>query len=433
MGTYPRNQAEYPVGGISWYEAAAYAEFREKALPTVYHWSQAANIRLSRYIILASNFNETGSTPVGQGISACGAYDMAGNVREWCFNESGAERCILGGGWNDQPYSFNDLYAQLPLDRSPTNGVRCMKILNPVEDESRAYAPIKIAFRDFMKERPVADEVYRQYLSFYAYDRSPLHATIESTDSTDEWICQKVSLDAAYGGERMMVYLFLPRDAELPLQTIVFFPGSQDIYDRSSDPHKLIGGIDFIVKSGRALAYPILKGTFERGSKLNTDYPNETVLWRDHVVAWAKDIGRTIDYLETRPDIDTSKIAYFGWSWGGMMGAIMPAIERRFKVAVLNVAGFSFNKTLPEVDAINFVGHITMPVLMLNGRYDYYFPYETSQLPMFKLLGTPPDQKKQVVYETSHFLPRNQLIREILAWLDRYLGDVELQVTEHAT
>ena len=225
-----------------------------------------------------------------------------------------------------------------------------------------------------------------------------------------------------------MVYVFLPRRARPPLQTVVFFPGSDDIYERSSSSHKLMfQGIDFIVQSGRVFVYPILKGTFERGSALSSDYPNETVLWRDHVVAWAKDIGRTIDYLGTRSDIDTSKIAYFGWSWGGMMGSIMPAVERRFKVVVLNVAGFSFNKVLPEVDAIHFVGHIRVPVLMLNGRYDFYNPYETSQLPMFMLLGTPPDQKRQVVYETSHFLPRNQMIKEILAWLDTYLGSVEIQ------
>jgi hypothetical protein len=62
---------------------------------------------------------------------------------------------------------------------------------------------------------------------------------------------------------------------------------------------------------------------------------------------------------------------------------------------------------------------------MLNGRYDYYFPYETSQLTMFRLLGTSPEHKKQVVYESSHFVPQNQLIRETLDWLDKYLGSVQ--------
>src|SRR5262249_31736495 len=38
LGTYPRKQEEFPVGGVSWYEAAAYAEFAGKSLPTFYHW-----------------------------------------------------------------------------------------------------------------------------------------------------------------------------------------------------------------------------------------------------------------------------------------------------------------------------------------------------------------------------------------------------------
>ena len=59
---------------------------------------------------------------------------------------------------------------------------------------------------------------------------------------------------------------------------------------------------------------------------------------------------------------------------------------------------------------------------MLNGRYDMLFPLETTVKPMFDLLGTPPDQKKLNVYDCDHFIPRNELIKETLAWLDRYLG-----------
>jgi pimeloyl-ACP methyl ester carboxylesterase len=74
----------------------------------------------------------------------------------------------------------------------------------------------------------------------------------------------------------------------------------------------------------------------------------------------------------------------------------------------------------PEVDPINFLSRVTVPTLMLNGRYDFFFPIETSQIPMFRLLGTPAQQKRHVVEEGSHFVPRNRLIQETLAWLDRY-------------
>jgi dienelactone hydrolase len=48
----------------------------------------------------------------------------------------------------------------------------------------------------------------------------------------------------------------------------------------------------------------------------------------------ANDLQRSIDYLETRGDIDT-KLAFFGISWGGIQGSIMLALEERFQVAVL--------------------------------------------------------------------------------------------------
>jgi hypothetical protein len=42
FGTYPEGEADYPVGGVSWYEAVAYAHFVGKALPTTWHWDAAA-------------------------------------------------------------------------------------------------------------------------------------------------------------------------------------------------------------------------------------------------------------------------------------------------------------------------------------------------------------------------------------------------------
>jgi hypothetical protein len=62
---------------------------------------------------------------------------------------------------------------------------------------------------------------------------------------------------------------------------------------------------------------------------------------------------------------------------------------------------------------------------MINGRYDNVSPYETSQQPLFRLLGTPEKDKRHVTFETQHLLfPRNKLIKEVLDWLDRYLGPV---------
>jgi dienelactone hydrolase len=147
--------------------------------------------------------------------------------------------------------------------------------------------------------------------------------------------------------------------------------------------------------------------------------------WRDHVVMWTKDASRAIDYAESRQELDHEKLAYYGYSWGAAMGAIVPAVETRFKACVFALGGLEFQRSLPEVDPINFLPRVKQPVLMLNGRYDFFFPVDATQVPFYRMLGTPKDRKKQVIYETGHSVPRNELIKETLDWLDRYLGPVK--------
>lgn len=62
---------------------------------------------------------------------------------------------------------------------------------------------------------------------------------------------------------------------------------------------------------------------------------------------------------------------------------------------------------------------------MLNGKYDMAFPCETAFRPMFDLLGTPPADKQLKLYDTDHFIPRNEFTKEALNWLDRYLGPLQ--------
>jgi len=426
-GDYPAGQADYPVTGVSWYEAMAYAKFVGKELPTIWHWSHAAGTEASGFIVPASNFAGKGPVRVGSlgGIGPYGTYDMAGNAREWCLNQTGAQHYILGGGWDDPTYAFNDAYAQPPFDRSATNGFRLAKYLSSDASLAAAKRPIEALFRDYSKEPPVPDKIYAIYRRLYDYDRTPLKAVVEEQDSSEDWVRQRITFAAAYGDERVIAYLFLPKRGHLPYQTVVYFPGSGGFHFRSSRTLVQPGQADFILKSGRAFLFPIYKSTFDRQDSLHSDIEDQTTFYRDHVIMWAKDLRRSVDYLETRPEIDAKKLAYLGQSWGGYLGGLMPAVEPRFRAVVLIVAGMDFQRPQPEVDPLNFLPHIKMPVLMLNGRYDHYFPVETSQRPMFRLLGTRPADKRQVIYDGGHFVPRPQLIKETLDWLDRYLGPVK--------
>ena len=61
---------------------------------------------------------------------------------------------------------------------------------------------------------------------------------------------------------------------------------------------------------------------------------------------------------------------------------------------------------------------------MLSGKYDYTFPYENTVLPLFKLLGTPGKDKRLCVYNTDHWVPKSEMIKEVLDWCDKYFGPV---------
>ncbi len=453
-GDYLEGQDDYPVSGISWYEAAAFAEYAGRSLPTGEHWNLARGgntpliqyPQLEGYAVFApfSNFSGKGPRPVGSlpGITCYGALDMAGNVREWCWNETSKGRLIRGGAWNDNTYMFGALSQAEPMDRSARNGFRCALYPDPAKIPAAAFektgtyqdeSPLGVTL-DAYHYKPVSDAVFHVFKEQFSYDRTDLKARVEARhESPGGWVEEQVSLDAAYGPERVTAFLFLPKNATPPFQTVIYFPGSAPIDHRSSKDienyYEFPLFLSFLVKNGRAVLFPVYKGTFERGSEAMAAVlccaPN-THQSADLLIKQVKDLRRCIDYLETRQDIDAQKIAYYGMSWGAGLGSVIPAVEARLKASVL-VAGAVEGLGLPEVNDLNYVGRVKIPTLMLNGKYDTLCPYDTRAKPMFDLLGTPAGLKVLKTYETDHIPPRDEYIRETLAWLDRYLGPVRRQ------
>src|SRR5512146_3188254 len=195
-GRYPSGQDDYPVAGVSWYEASAYAAFAGKRLPTLAQWFHVAEPDLAGYTVQVSNISRTGLAPVGAfkgGVGPYGTYDLAGNVREWIENEMPPDRrLLLGGAWDSQTYIYSEAEALSPFDRSPSNGFRCLRDLEePSPALSAAIHPIE---RDFAKAKPVSDAVFRAYRAMYAFHDTPLNAKVEGVVAdTPDWREEKVT------------------------------------------------------------------------------------------------------------------------------------------------------------------------------------------------------------------------------------------------
>jgi eukaryotic-like serine/threonine-protein kinase len=433
VGTFAEGTGEHPVAGISWHEAAAYCAFVGKDLPTVYHWVRAAGIpdasgRSVHEIALLGNSVEAvagsrGPAPVGanDAISWYGAHDMSGNVREWVFNsdDSGFRRYLFGGAWDDPTYLFwSHPDASSPWDRSVRNGFRCATYAakEGVRDS------VVQQLRDYRSEEPVSADVFAAYRMLYAYQRRELEAVVEEVDdSSPHYRREVVSFEAAYASERVIAHLFMPTQAgSPPYQAVVYFPGLSAFVGGRAPSAADTAFFRSIVLSGRAVIYPFYKGTHTR-----RDTSGLTA--SELRIRQSRDLARSIDYLETRPDIDAGRVAFYGFSLGGSFGPIFTALEPRFAASILLVGGFMNDRPAPEIDPFNFVTRSTVPTLMIQGRWDAIRPLQTHTGPMFELLGTPDEHKRLALVDGGHIVPLNPVICEVLDWLDRYLGPVSPQ------
>jgi dienelactone hydrolase len=294
--------------------------------------------------------------------------------------------------------------------------MRLARNLGPLGD---AAGPVGRVHGDPKTVVPDSPEMVKAYRRFYEYDRGPLDARVESVDdSSPLWRQERVSYNAAYGGERVPAHLFIPKNSRPPYQVVIVFPSAYALYASSSQLLDY-SRFDFIMRGGRAALYPVYQGTYERRQERQSG-PNNR---RDWYVEMAKDLFRSMDYLETRQDVDVQHIGYYSLSLGAFFAPIPLALEPRLKAAVIASGGLRFDWPA-EIQPANFAPLVKTPVLMVNGRNDFQAPV-ASQQRLFELLGTPPEHKKHVVLEGGH-VPNDfrGVVREALDWYDKYLGPV---------
>lgn len=437
---YPEGKGNHPVTGVSWYEASAYAEFAGKSLPTVLQWEKAARDggythmvgQVMPWGLLSSedevshraNFDRQDTVPVDShefGLSPFGCYNMAGNVKEWCLNQGVSGYVATGGSWGEPSYLFTEFESFPGFHSSRSIGFRCVSM---VAGDIRRQGLMRMgSLAAIPPYRPVNAETYQSFLSHYRYDQGALDVRLLEVVETDDWHREKLSF-AGLGGDRIIIYLYLPKRIAKPFQCIQFIPGSDIFYARrASDYIKWF--LASQIKAGRAVMAMVPKGGVER------EWPAGhvagsvgSVKYRDEMVHWSKEFSIGLDYLESRGDIDMGKLAHVGFSWGaGDIGIIHCAIEKRYGASIFIGGGIDQNNRyqLPEVNSINFASRIDHPKLILHGLYDEVRSYRDMALPLYELLTEP---KTLHVFDGGHAPSLEISAPVIKSWLDKTFGPV---------
>jgi len=146
---------------------------------------------------------------------------------------------------------------------------------------------------------------------------------------------------------------------------------------------------------------------------------------REEQVQLIVDIRRAVDLLRSRSDVDSDRIGYLGYSYGGAIGGLLAGVEQRIAAFVLMVGdgGLVEHASGPDdpgllsslepkrreewLDAMNPIEPLTWikkasaPLLFLSGRHDQLVPSRDAA----RYQRAAPEPRKIRWYDSGHFLP----------------------------
>jgi len=437
-GRYPAGLADHPVSGVSYYEAMAYAAFRGRKLPTARHWARAAlgideyRWPLASSLIPAAQLSGLSTVPVDNpmAVSTWGARHLVGNVREWTRDFSGRDKLCVGSSYQGPAWQYASPGFSDPQQRTSVQGFRLALYADDIE-------PAMVANQGEEPRLPsVSDETYEGIIRQLHYPEGTVRvgdARLVYERPEQEWLRRKLLLPGEVPDDPLPVLLFLPKRAAGPITPVIFVPPA-DSYDAGFPSERIdITGydIDFLVREGMALVWPIYWGSHERYVNRPDEGTAEQLrTWQLAIDRRRNELGRVIDYLQDDPAFDGDRVGLMAISFGATYFAPpFLAAERRLKTAVLLATGLATldpDRTPLHLNPNTFWPRVTQPLLILSGRYDLGFNAGTSEPSILKALHPAADRNRVILYPTAHWpLPRRLIRRDVLAWLEE-LSDAEL-------
>jgi uncharacterized protein len=266
--------------------------------------------------------------------------------------------------------------------------------------------------------------------NYYDYDATlPLEENVQVEDEKSEhttWHVSFLSVNQA----TVTGLLTVPSEAPQPVPAVIFLHGVGD----NKNVDYIQSGTQYLLDAGYAVLRIDIANHGERKIQdYDFDLTDGLKFWtRSLLTQTVFDLQRSVDFLQTRPEIDAERIGFFGISLGGIIGTVFCGVEERVKVPVIALAGGGLNvmfksKALAEetriflsvIDPINFVEKISpRPLLMINAAQDEIVPPLTTKL-LYNKAGKP---KNIIWYESTHRrVPLEKAYPETVGWFDEYL------------
>jgi dienelactone hydrolase len=257
----------------------------------------------------------------------------------------------------------------------------------------------------------------------FSYDTgAPLKSRVSQRLDTTTFVREKIVFDGARG-VRVPALLAVPKSGPARHPLVVLVDGIGGWKERWWQETSWNRGrvlIDSLLSAGFAVAMADAPAsgerTFENDFVSAEAFVRDTSKWREMGIRNAIEQRRLIDYLVSRPDIDSTRIGMLGLSHGGMMTFALAATDSRIKAAV---AGLTPMQRIPaDLLPTAYVGRVHTPLLMFAATNDGWYTREQVDR---AFAGIAARQKQLVWYEGGHRPPPEYAIAAA-QWFRQHIG-----------
>jgi cephalosporin-C deacetylase-like acetyl esterase len=297
---------------------------------------------------------------------------------------------------------------------------------------------------EWSERRPQVESAVRKSLGLERLpERTPLNVRVVASHDRGGYIVENLLFESRPGFP-VTANLYRPKTPPAARVPAVLCPIGHIIANGKTDLEVQSRSIKLARMGFVVLAYDAI-GHGERNISGNSHKEGGFALLPlgETISGWMVwDSMRAIDYLQSRPDVDPSRIGVTGNSGGGLNTLYTAAIDPRVSAAVISGYTFEFNNWikyggahgacsylpgLREMEWFEIAGLIApRPVLMLNGERDPIFPvsgarkagYGTRAL--YTLLDYADRARLYVVPEQGHAYSRPYR-EQMYGWMAKHL------------